>query len=374
MVIPHNDPTNDDKPLHALYVQKDNTDAKAMNLADFGLTNGEVLTIKNALITTKQGFIYQLSNDRILTLSGIENAFIENNRDWSIAFATHIKQLQGSTRKKETIQIALHLSISGLLQGDENQSIPLLAWYAKDSQHFVICKTDLGQNLTICGISDGLKGAWMLNNKGVKNKEIGYVPVMNASLLPSLFTGSVLQNEDSVPAANVLTLDNMLGDGFISARVNRKGTVIEGDIQGVTSKGILLNISMTHDNEFKITLIAVTDIFTDEYRGDHLKTALHSLCQNYSYNEMVIVALPDNKKGYYQPKKNILFILANEKYNYFGFDSKKIEAYFSRCDEQYLIRINSQGQDKLIDNQQHCYQREGGGYYPRYGFYRNTVS
>lgn len=350
-----NDPKNGDRQFHALYVQKENDEAQLMKLEDFDLINSEVENIKNALITTKQGFIYQLTNNKNLTLSGINETFIENHQNWSISFAAYIKKIQRSSGEKNRLKIAHHLSILGLLESDK---VPLLAWYDKDSGHFIMCKAELNQHLIFCGISDGLKGAWIMNNKGESNKEVGYVPVMNASLLPSLFIGSVLQHEDALPTINMLTLDEELGQGFVSAGIKKKEEMIEGDLKAVTSKGIAINISMASNNTFQITLFAVTTVFTDQYRSDQLNTALRSLCQGYTCDEMIIVELQNGKTGYYHSEKDILFIPTHKEYSYFGFDSNKTTAYFLSYDKKHLIQINRQGAVKRIDSQEYEYQRE----------------
>jgi len=65
-----------------------------MDLTEFGLNQADIIHLKDAFITTKQGLIYRLSDDKTLTLAGIDEAFFSNYSDWSSALTIQIMQLQ----------------------------------------------------------------------------------------------------------------------------------------------------------------------------------------------------------------------------------------------------------------------------------------
>ncbi|WP_176487481.1 hypothetical protein [Candidatus Regiella insecticola] len=362
--------TTHNNPFDTLYVQKGNNEAKVMDLTEFGLNQADIIHLKEAFITTKQGLIYRLSDDKTLTLAGIDEAFFSNYSDWSSALTIQIMQLQARLGdatlfpegQKKAINIASHLTILGLLQCDEQRLLPLHAWYDRDSQQFIFCKSDPDQNMIFQGLSEDRKGAWLLNDKGENNKEIGYLPVIDKAFISTLFIGSILQHEDQLPTISMLKLDAAFGAGFINAKVMKQRKKIQGNIQGLTAKGMVITVSKTADNQFSVTLCKVTPLFTYQYGTDmpRLKIALKNLCdnlsQNYRYAEMIEVVLQNNQVGWYFPSKNILLTGLIQGDNCLGFNSDRRLAYFVN-NQSGVFSVNQGGIRYYIDNSSYRYRR-----------------
>lgn len=362
--------TTNNNPFDTLYVQKDNHEAKVMDLTEFGLNQADIIHLKDSFVTTKQGFIYRLSDDKTLTLAGIDEAFFGNYSDWSTALTIQVMQFQAklvdatllSAGQKKAINIAPHLTILGLLQYDEQRLLPLHAWYDRDSQQFILCKSDPGQNMIFQGISEDGNGAWLLNDKGENNKEMSYLSVIDKAFLSTLFIGPILQYEDQIPTISMLKLDNAFGAGFISAEVMKQGETIQGNIQALTAKGILITVSRTANNQFSVKLCKATSLFTDQYAPDtyrlksELKNLYDNLGQGYHCAETIEVALQNNQVGWYLPIKNTLFTGLMSADNYLGFNSDQRLTYFIN-NQSGVFSINEEGARQYIDNSSYRYRR-----------------
>lgn len=311
-VTPRQYKQNGNNWLYRLYVQEEGDDAKVMNLREFGLNNHDVVNIRNALITTEKGFIYRLSDDKKLTLFAVENAFIIGNPDWALSLTTYIGQLRNKLAdasllepgQTKAIEIAIHVSIWGLLYGDENPPLPLSAWYDINSEQFIICKMDLGQNMINLAMSSDNQGAWILNNS-----KLGYVAKINTFLLGNIFTGGVLHDENKIPKISTLVLNEALGTDFVNVML------IQGNIEGLTNNGIHLNIGRTDDDIFTVTLIGVTTAFSQDHYSDttylnvnSLTNAIEHLCHQCICAEIIQIGLKNNLQAWYQPMKKILFM------------------------------------------------------------------
>ncbi len=373
--------TDREQKFEKLYVQQDDDTATEMLLIDFNIQNDQVLSIKETIITTTDGLLYALYDDQSLSFVGMGKNWLREHADWWVYFREYIDELTNkmeglvplSIGQTKTIKISSYLTLSGLQQNDEAGL--LAVWYDRDSKSFIICQRDNNQQLSYLGIDrNSQKGAWLMNIREDKSKEIGYINTMTSDEVMHSFHKTVLRKMAVIPDLIKVISKRERGTVLYFTQVNAENN---GYIKGTTTDGLLLQISR-ENRTFKIILLAVTPAFTDHYVNNlsGMKNELSELNKVYTYPEIIKIMLSNDQQGWYYPKINILFmpIKKNEAtikniYNlnqYLGFNQQTHCAYFiSNSNHQsVLIKMYQNDQQngaikepEIISNQELLYER-----------------